>query len=70
LAESSEIQDRFSERFAGDGAGIGTNAANDFLAFDDTDFLAELGGLDGSLLAGRPTPYDEKIVLTHQASCL
>jgi hypothetical protein len=66
LAESREIEDCFAEGFAGDGAGIGTDAADDFFALDDADFLAELGGLDRGLLAGWSTPYDEKIVLGHR----
>jgi len=70
LAKSRELQDRFAEGLARDGAGVGTDAADDFFAFDDADFFAELGGLDRSLLAGRPGPYDEKIVLSHQVSCL
>ena len=70
LAEPREIQDRFAKGFAGDGAGVGTDAADDFFALDDADFLTELGGLDRSLLAGGPCPYDEKIVMGHQVSCL
>ena len=33
-------------------------------------FLPKLGGLDRSLLASGPCPYDEKIVMGHQVSCL
>ena len=46
------------------------DAADDFFALDDADFLAELSSLDRGLLAGGPAPYDEKIVLGHQVSCL
>jgi len=70
LAKSCEIKNRFAEGFAGDGAGIGTDAANDFFALDDADFFAQLGRLNRSLLAGRPGPYDKKIVMGHEIYCL
>src|SRR4029078_7798467 len=70
LTEPRKIQDRFAERFAGGGAGISTDAADRFFALDDADFFAEFGGLDRSLLAGWPSPYDEEIILAHQASWL
>src|SRR6185503_1853346 len=66
LAEPREIENRFAEGLAGDGAGVGGDAADDGSAFDDADGLTELGGLDRGFLACWPTPYDEKIVLGHQ----
>ena len=68
LAESGEVEHRFAEGFAGDGAGIDADAADDCFALDDADVLAELGGLDGGLLAGGPRADDEKIVMSHQVS--
>ena len=66
MAEPREIEDGFAEGFAGDGAGVGADAADDLFALDDADFLAQFGGLDGGFLPGGAGPDDQKIVVGHQ----
>ncbi len=70
LAEPREIEHRFAEGFAGDGAGVDADAADDFFALDDADFLAELGGLDRGLLAGGPGADHEQDRIAPSVSLL
>ncbi len=65
LSESGKEQHRFAQRFARDRAGVDADAADDFLAFDDGDFFADLSGLDRGLLAGRAGADHQHVIVCH-----
>jgi hypothetical protein len=65
LMETRQIECGLAERFAGDGAGVGADAADDPFAFDDADFFPQLGSLDGSFLPCRAGSDDQQIVVSH-----
>src|SRR5712692_5747473 len=46
LAEAAEVEDRFAQHFAGNGAGMHADSANGPLAVDDRDFLAGWAAAD------------------------
>ena len=58
-----EGQDRLADRLAGDRAGIETNSAYRAAFLDDRDSAAQLGGLNGGPLAGRPAADAHKVEL-------
>ena len=61
------VEHRHAQRLGGDRAGVDGDAAEALLALDDGDALAELGGLDGGLLAARARADDEEVEV-HGAS--
>ena len=65
---AGEVEDGFAEGLGGDGAGVDAGAAEDGIFFDDADGFAELGGLDGGLLAGGAGADDHEIVMFHCAA--
>ena len=56
-----------AQGLGGDRAGVDRDAAEALAALDDGDALAELGGLDGGLLAARSRADDEEVEV-HGAS--
>src|SRR5262249_12284590 len=66
LAKSAQIKDRFTESFAGDGAGVYADATNGTFFLNDSDLLAQFGRTDGALLSGRTAAdYNEIVLLLH-----
>ena len=61
------VEHRDAQRLGGDRAGVDRDAAEPLAALDDGDALAELGGLDGRLLAARAGADDEEVQV-HGAS--
>ena len=61
------VEHRHAQRLGRDRAGVDGDAAEPLAALDDGDALAELGGLDGRLLAARAGADDEKVEV-HGAS--
>ena len=61
------VEHRDAQRLGGDRAGVDRDAAEPLAALDDGDALAELGGLDGGLLAARARADDEEVEV-HGAS--
>ena len=61
------VQHRHAQRLRRDRAGVDGDAAEALLALHDGDALAELGGLDGGLLAARARADDEEVEI-HGAS--
>ena len=66
LLDAGQVQHGFAQGFAGDGAGVGADAADDGVALDERDLLAELGGLDGGLLAGGTAADDDHVDVFHK----
>src|SRR5579883_1370456 len=61
---AGEVKDSFAEGFAGDGAGIDADAAQNFAALDDGDALAHFGALNRRALPSRAgSNYDQVIAL-------
>src|SRR5262249_31387884 len=65
LAQSREVQRRLAQRFGRNGAGIDARAAEVRLALDESDSLAEVGGLRGALLAGGAPADHDPVVAIH-----
>src|SRR5690242_1419865 len=63
LPEAGEVQNRFAQRLARNGAGVDAHAARHLPPIDDRDTLTELGSRDRSLLARRPATYDDEVVI-------
>ena len=58
-----EGQHRLADRLAGDGAGVEADSAYRAAFLDDRHPAAQLGGLDGGPLAGRPAADAHKVEL-------
>src|SRR5580692_2874047 len=69
LAKAAQVEDGFAQRFAGNGSGVHTNAADGFLAVNDGDFFAQFGGADCALLPRRTAADHYQVVLVdiHEA---
>src|SRR5262249_24137540 len=65
LAAAGQMHGRFAQRLGGNGTGVDLGAANDAAPLDDGDALAELGSLNGRLLASRAGADNDGIVVTH-----
>jgi len=70
LLDAGQVQHGLPQRLAGDGPGVGADAAEDAVALDEGDALAELGRLDRGLLPRRPAADDEHIDVLHRVSCV
>src|SRR6266850_4289356 len=53
LAEAAQVEDRLTQHFAWNRAGMHTHATDKPLTIDNRNFLTELGGADRAFLAGR-----------------
>jgi len=62
------MENRFTERFAWNGARVIARTTEHARAFDESYRFAELCGLNGRLLAGRPAPNHYHIDLLHAYS--
>src|SRR5262245_15619538 len=68
MIESGKVENRFAQRFAGDGSMMNANAANAASAIDNSDSLAKLGALDCGFLPRRTGADNCHIVLSiHRA---
>ena len=62
LPEAGEVQRRLAQRLRRNGAGVDARAAEDRLALDERDTLAEVRRLRSALLAGRSGADDDEVV--------
>ncbi len=60
--ETLELQCRLAQRLTGNRAPVHTVAADALFLFDQDDFLAGLGALNGGLLAGRTAPHHHDVI--------
>jgi hypothetical protein len=63
MIESGKVQNRFTQRFARDGAVVNADAANAIGAIDNRHAPAKLGALDCGLLPGGTGTDNCQIVL-------
>src|ERR1700728_1584107 len=62
---AGEMQDGFAHRFAGDGAGVDADAADDAAHLNERYVLAPLDRGNSGALTGRARTYYQKIVFRH-----
>ncbi len=67
LAEAREIENGLSHGFARDRARVDADPSDDLLAFDDADFFADFGCLDGRPLAGGAGTDHEHVIMGHES---
>src|SRR5271154_6434090 len=61
LAIARQIEDGLAHRFAWNRSDVDADAADDRLALDHDDALAQLGALYSRVMSGRPGAYDREI---------
>jgi hypothetical protein len=70
MIESSKVQNRFTQRFARNGAVVNADAANAGGAIDNRHSLAKLGALDRGLLPGWAGTDNCQVILSiHRRIC-
>ena len=61
FAITREIKDSFAHRLAGNRSDVDADAADDRLALDHDDALAQLGALNGRMMSGGATADDSEV---------
>ena len=61
FAIARQVEDGFAHRLAGNGSDVHTDAADDRLALDHDDALAQLGALDCRMMSGGTAADDSKV---------
>jgi hypothetical protein len=67
LLNPGKVEDRLPKGLGRNRPRVEADAADHLLAIDDRDALADLGGGDGALLAGRPRADDDEVIVILQA---
>src|SRR5262245_41497789 len=68
MIESGKVENRFAQRFAGNGSVMNANAANAVSAIDNRDSLAKFGALDCGFLPRRTRADNCHVILSiHRA---